>query len=161
MDDESTSKRLADQIQLAVARDAIRDLVARYNSFGDSGRFEQLMELFSPDAVMELQGEEDSWTAYRGRAEILTIFTGTRGRLSGGSGEARPRYVRHHTATHRVDVTDPDHAEGRVYFQVLMSHGLDHWGRYQDRYVRIEGRWMFAHRRVTTEGYAEASPFAR
>ena len=40
-----------------VARESIRDLVARYNANGDSGRFDQVMALFAPDAVMEIEGE--------------------------------------------------------------------------------------------------------
>ena len=30
-----------------VARESIRDLVARYNANGDSGRFDQVLELFA------------------------------------------------------------------------------------------------------------------
>ena len=32
-----------------IARESIRDLVARYNANGDTGRFAQVRELFSPD----------------------------------------------------------------------------------------------------------------
>ena len=32
----------------------IRNLVAAYNAFGDRGRFDELMGLFEPDAVMEI-----------------------------------------------------------------------------------------------------------
>ena len=45
-----------------IARESIRDLVARYNANGDTGRFDQLMELFAPDAVMDVDGE-----VYEGR----------------------------------------------------------------------------------------------
>ena len=38
------------------ARESIRDLVARYNANGDTGRFPQVLELFAPDAVMEVPG---------------------------------------------------------------------------------------------------------
>ena len=34
------------------ARESIRDLVARYNANADTGRFDQVLELFAPDAVM-------------------------------------------------------------------------------------------------------------
>ena len=36
-----------------LARESIRDLVSRYNSYGDTGRFEPLFELFAEHAVME------------------------------------------------------------------------------------------------------------
>jgi hypothetical protein len=138
----------------AVAREAIRDLVARYNANGDSGRFDQLIELFAPDAVMEL---EDG--IYSGHAEILSIFTGTQQRwtteLNPAGSTAPSHHVRHAVATHQVDFDDPSHARGYCYYSVLMPHGLDHWGRYFDRYEERDGRWVFTRRKVTTEGRTE------
>ena len=43
-------------------------------------------------------------------------------------------------------------ATSRCYYQVLTDRGLDHWGRYIDRYRRVDGRWRFAERKVTTDG---------
>ena len=53
------------------AREAIRDLVARYNANGDSGRFDELLALFAEDALVEVPPR-----SYRGREEIRTLFTG-------------------------------------------------------------------------------------
>jgi len=135
-----------------VAREGIRDVVARYNSNGDSGRFDQLVELFAPDAVMELPARTCT-----GRAEILSIFTGVQERVRAGDA---PAYVRHYTATHQIDLVDETHATGRCYFAVLTPAGLDHWGRYIDRYRVVDGRWRFAFRRVTVDGAVEGSVFA-
>jgi ketosteroid isomerase-like protein len=135
-----------------VAREGIRDLVTRYNSNGDSGRFEQVMELFTDDAVMELQDR-----VCRGKDEIITIFTGTKERLRGGS---TPGYVRHFTATHQIDLTDESNATGRAYYSVISPTGLDHWGRYLDTYRVVDGRWRFAHRKVTVDGQASTSVIA-
>jgi len=145
----------------AVAREAIRDLVARYNAYGDGGRFEQLLELFAPDAVMVLgRRGDDERQRHEGIEEIRGIFTGVAARVTGDGGAVPDLdYVRHLTATHQIDLADADHATGRLYFQVLTAGGLDHWGRYLDRYVRIDGRWRFAERSVTTEGWAERSAF--
>jgi hypothetical protein len=30
--------------------------------------------------------------------------------------------------------------------------GLDHWGRYTDRFVRVDGTWLFAQRSVRVDG---------
>ena len=128
-----------------VAREEIRDLVARYNANGDAGRYEQVLELFAPDAVMDVSGTE-----YRGRDEIATIFSGAASDFSAQEGF---RYVRHATTTHQIDLTGPTSAEGRLYFFVVMAHGLDHWGRYRDRYAVVDGRWRFEHRRVVVDGY--------
>ena len=132
-------------------RESVRDLVARYNANGDAGRFEQLMELFAPDAVMELKGTGMEPARHEGLESIRTIFTGTKDRLQSGATDG-PRYLRHFTATHQIDVESPTSARGRCYFAVLMAHGLDHWGRYVDRYEERDGRWYFVHRTVTTDG---------
>ena len=51
------------------AREQIRHLAARYNAFGDSGRFENVMALFAEDAVVEVVGHQ----TYRGHAEIRRL----------------------------------------------------------------------------------------
>lgn len=136
-------------IRQLLAREGIGDLVARYNSNGDAGRFEQVMELFTADAVMEF-GDR----VYTGHEEILTIFTGTRDRVRGGE---TPGYVRHFTATHQIDLIDETTATGRCYFAVVSPTGLDHWGRYLDEYRAVDGRWLFARRRIRVDGVSPTS----
>ena len=135
------------------AREEIRDLVTRYNSNGDSGRFAHVIELFAGDAVMELRDR-----LYTGHAEIITIFTGAQQQIR--SGES-PAYVRHYTATHQIDLIDHDTATGRLYYAVVSPIGLDHWGRYIDDYRCVDGQWRFARRRVTVDGQAADSVMGR
>jgi hypothetical protein len=132
------------------AREAIRDLVVRYNSNGDAGRFAEVMELFAANAVMVLDDHVRT-----GLEEILTIFTDVREHLTvtDPTGSKGPTYVRHMTATHQIDLIDRHAARGRCYFQVLTSVGLDHWGRYIDEYERRDGKWLFTNRKVTMDGY--------
>ena len=145
-------------LQELLAREAIRDLVARYNANGDSGRFEQVMELFTDDAFMAADGTE-----YRGKGEILTLFTGASDQVKSGgpdgSSGPTPSYIRHFTATHQIDIVDEHSATGRAYFAVLSPVGLDHWGRYVDTYQVVDGRWLFASRIVTTDDMAPDSVF--
>ena len=68
-------------------------------------------------------------------------------------------HLRHFTATLQIDVDGPDRAHSRCYFQVLMPHGLDHWGRYVDDFVRLDDAWLFNRRRVTVDGRVPQSPF--
>jgi ketosteroid isomerase-like protein len=133
------------------AREAIRDTVARYNANGDTGRFAHVIELFTDDAVMEVGSR-----VCTGRDEIITIFTSARDHRAG---EAAPGYVRHFTSTHQIDLIDRGHANGRLYYQVLTDVGLDHWGRYVDRYRLDDGRWKFARRTVTVDGQSARSRF--
>ncbi len=142
-----------------LAREAIRDLVVRYNSTSDSGRFDELFALFAPDAVMETGERGDVLRSFVGLESITTIFTGVRQHMQGQAEPASMRYIRHFTTTHQIDVIDDNQAKGRVYFAVLLPHGLDHWGRYVDGYVRIAGEWRFARRVVTVDGRSPASQF--
>jgi 3-phenylpropionate/cinnamic acid dioxygenase small subunit len=158
-----------------VARESIRDLVARYNANGDSGRFDQMLAVFADDAVMELVSETGTLRRYEGIDRIASIFTDTKaawdatvGTLSGaatlsGSAEAvdRPRHhVRHFAATHQIDVDDNSHARGRSYFVVVMAHGVDHWGRYVDEYGVRDGRWLITSRRALSDGHRSGGPTA-
>jgi hypothetical protein len=108
-----------------------------------------VLELFAPDAVMELH----DGVLYEGIERIETIFTGTQATVKGLDPGAGRIYMRHHTSTLQIDLLDNTHARGRCYYQVLMAHGLDHWGRYMDEYEMRDGRWLFARRRVSMDGY--------
>lgn len=142
----------------ALAREAIRDLVTRYNSYSDAGRFDPLFELFAPDAVMETGARGEQPQRMEGLEQIKSIFTGAERTMRDGAAGALT-FVRHHTATHQIDLLDADHATGRLYFAVLTDIGLDHWGRYVDRYVRRDVGWQFAERRVTVDGRSAQSLF--
>ena len=148
-----------------LAREAIRDLVARYNAYGDAGKFDLLWELFVEDSVMEISQRRGETVVHRGLGEIRSIFLGTQDRVQSQDPRAAGAYVRHFTATHQIDVVDAEHATGRAYFAVIVGStgpggGLDHWGRYLDDYVRVDGRWRFARRRVILDGVTEGSWFS-
>lgn len=134
-----------------IAREQIRDLVARYNANGDAGRFDDVVALFGRDSVLELE-VDGVRTELRGPDEIRALFEQTRDRWARDVGRSgAPHYVRHHLTTHQIDVVDACTATGRAYFAVVMPGGLDHWGRYVDRYVATDGVWRFASRRVIVD----------
>lgn len=135
-----------------IARESIRDLVARYNANGDTGRFGQVRELFSPHATMDIGDGK----VYSGIDEIMTIFTGTKETTGAALGFT---HVRHSTTTHQIDLIDDSHAAGRLYFFVVTDIGLDHWGRYVDSYIAIDEVWKFSSRKVTVDGWATNSLF--
>jgi 3-phenylpropionate/cinnamic acid dioxygenase small subunit len=151
-----------------VARESIRDLVARYNANGDAGRFDQMLAVFAEDAVMELVSEAGEVRRYEGVDQIATIFTATKvtwDAVVESAAPAAPRarpagrprhHVRHFVATHQIDVEDEAHARGRSYFVVLMSHGVDHWGRYVDEYGVRDGRWLITVRRAISDGWSDS-----
>ncbi len=126
------------------AHEGIRDLVARYNANGDSGRFDAMLALFAEDAVLEVPER-----TLEGRAAIRDFFEGVAG---GEGGSSRVRVLRHFTATLQIDLESHNEARGRCYYQVLTEAGLDHWGRYVDGYRREGGRWLFTPRVVCVDG---------
>ena len=133
-----------------VARERIRDLVARYAHAVDRGRFDELVALFSDTGVLELP---DGRTA-QGHANIRTLLqaTGTSLRAT-----TVVPWVRHHVTSHVITTQDPTNAEGFAYFFVVTERGPDHWGRYHDHYVAAGDGWRFARRRVRLDGYAAGS----
>lgn len=136
-------------IQELIARESIRDLIARYNANGDSGRIDQMVALFAPTARMEAKGR---W--YEGREGIRSIFTGA---ATNFAKVPNFTHLRHSTTTLQIDVLSPTQAKSRCYFFVMMDHGLDHWGRYLDEFGVVDGRWMFTQRRVILD--KETRPF--
>ena len=78
------------------ARESVRDAIARYNANGDAGRYDDVVALFTPDAVMELADRQ-----YRGHGEIRTIFTGAAASFAAQEGFT---HLRHLTATLQIDV---------------------------------------------------------
>jgi hypothetical protein len=137
------------------AREQIRDLVARYNANGDAGRFAPMLDLFTPEAVMHIPSG-----SHRGIDEIEAMFTNA-AKKTGDSDAAAAAFIRHFTATLQIDLVSAEEATSRCYYQVLTDRGLDHWGRYVDRY-RLDGeRWRFTERNVTVDGQVAGGWAAR
>jgi ketosteroid isomerase-like protein len=135
----------------AVAREAIRDVISRYNHAGDHGRLEALAQCFAPDGVLDLKDVPP----IEGRAAIRTHLGGVVERLADAS--VRP-VLRHHVSSILITLEGPDTANAASYFLVFTEIGLDHWGRYGDRFTRLDGQWLIAHRKVRVDG---ASPGSR
>jgi len=121
------------------ARESVRDLIAHYNLAGDRGWLDDMLALFTDDATLTIDGVE-----HVGADAIRAVFTQAKG--------PHPELIRHHVATVKIDVQDAEHASSRCYFQVLTMRGLDHWGRYTDRFVRRDGQWLFSQRSVRVDG---------
>lgn len=138
-----------------VARERIRDSIARYTWSGDSLRLPELLEAFTEDGVLEIRGGE----AHRGREAILAFL--------GGVGTGTPpavrgvkRIVRHNLANIRFLELTPERAQVASYFTVFTEIGLDHHGRYRDTFVPVGDEWLLAHRFVSTDWRAEGSTMA-
>lgn len=129
-----------------IAREAIREIVAAYSHFADSGRFDELAALFAADGVLEIRGEpvvagHDAIRAYLGGVGRNLADTST------------TRMIRHFVTNLRINVSSASEATGACYFLVVTDGGVDHWGRYRDVYTGLDDDWLFARRTVTTDGF--------
>ena len=137
-------------IEELLAREAIRDVIARYNHAGDRGRLDELAACFTEDGVMELPDTPP----LRGRDAIRRHLEGVVASLRDATERAT---LAHHVASLRIERTAPDSARADAYFSVYTEIGLDHWGRYSDRLRRDADQWRFAQRRVRVDGAAADS----
>jgi hypothetical protein len=138
-----------------VAREQIRDTLARYNWAGDAGRLEELAETFCADGALEIRGSQ----ALRGRSEIVAFLGGVTGNISVGA-DVKP-IVRHNVANVLFTELTPDEAHVSCYFTVVTQIGLDHIGRYRDTLVPDDDTWLIKHRKVSTDWVAANSAMAR
>jgi hypothetical protein len=132
------------------AREAIRDLMASYVHAADRGRFVELAELFLPDGVLEIDGQDP----LLGREAIAGMLDGVKGRLTATDGVS---FIRHHVSSLSIDVRSPSQAQAWSYFFAVTHRGPDHWGRYRDDLASDEQRWRFVRRRVSVDGRAAGS----
>lgn len=142
-----------------VARERIRDTLARYNWSGDAGRLDGLAEAFCTDGVLEIRGFEP----LRGRSAIVKFLSGVTGNVVKSvpeKGPVRP-LVRHNVANVLFTELAPDHAQVASYFSVITNIGLDHCGRYRDTLVPDGRTWVIKHRKVSTDWAAPESTMAR
>lgn len=133
------------------AREAVRHTVAAYNAAGDRGRLDELAAAFAPDGALQIGDAEP----IVGRQAIVDEL-GAAIRL-----DPPPRFVHHHVSGLHFRTVAPASIETASYFQVLTDAGLDHWGRYRDRFVPVGDGWLIAHRRVVADAFAPTSCFTR
>ena len=138
-----------------VAREQIRDTVARYNWSGDAGRVDGLAETFCVDGVLEIRGA----APLRGRPEIVAFLGGVTANIA--DNVAVKPVVRHNVTNLLFNALAPDQAQISCYFTVVTHIGLDHFGRYRDTLVPDGGTWLIKHRKVSTDWASPDSTMAR
>lgn len=131
-----------------LVREAARDLVARYNAYGDMGKIDMQTQLFAPTAQFEYR-DGDEQLIMQGRNEIAEFMRSMQRRwISESTSAGNSAYVFHSATTHIIDVEDESHASGQAYVSLLRATGLAEWGIYRDEYVRLDEGWRFARRSV-------------
>ncbi len=144
-----------------VAREQIRDTVARYNWSGDAWRIDEVAETFCLDGILEIRGADP----LRGRSEIAAFLGGVTDKIAVDvNASADPGIqpiVRHNVANLLFNTVVPDQAQVSCYFTVFTHIGLDHFGRYRDTLVPVGSTWLIQHRKVSTDWASPDSAMAR
>jgi SnoaL-like protein len=138
-----------------IAREQIRDTLARYNWSGDAGRLDDLAHTFCTDGVLEIRG----MAALNGRSEIAAFLGGVTTTVAAQADVKA--VVRHNVANVLFAGLTRDRADVSSYFTVVTHIGLDHCGRYRDTLVPEGGGWLIKHRKVTTDWAAPDSTMTR
>jgi hypothetical protein len=141
-----------------VARERVRDTLARYNWSGDAARLDELAQSFCEDGVLELRGNDP----VRGRAAIVDMLGGVVAAPNVTTQESGvKRIVRHNVTNIRFTDVRQDEVRVACYFTVVTEIGLDHYGRYRDVFVLVDDDWLISHRFVSTDWIAPHSTMAR
>lgn len=138
-----------------VAREQIRDTLARYNWSGDAGDLDGLAETFCTDGALEIRGLEP----LRGRSAIEAFLRGISGKIAADV-DVKP-IVQHNVTNLLFTELGPGQARVKSYFTVITHIGLDHCGRYRDILVPDGGTWLIKRRQVSTDWAAPGSAMTR
>lgn len=130
-----------------LAREAIRQLMAQYNTAGDTGRREELASVFADDAHLVAPGLD----LHGKQAIVAGLFR--------KPDAAAPRFkvYRHHLTTSKVEFISKDAAKARTYFFVITEIGLDHTGVYTDEFRRDPAGWVLSRRAVRLDHVSQHS----
>jgi hypothetical protein len=134
-------------------RESVRQTLADYTAATDRFDLRTLAACFTSDGVLEFTGGAEPLT---GPAAIEVGLAAAMANEP-NPGRKTPTLVRHHVSSIRFGSVTSDRVEVSSYFAVHTDVGLDHWGRYRDVMVPVEGRWLIAHRCIKVDGFAADS----
>jgi ketosteroid isomerase-like protein len=134
-------------------RAEIENLSNKYMVAVDAGDIETVMSTWADDGVLEwVNGIERGKDAIR---KAMSNFGGARPQNIPEGATSRPR-TRHQIINHVIDV-DGDRAVTTAYWFAFTNNTpqtdvqLLYFGHYEDVLVRVNGRWLFKHRKVYNE----------
>ena len=141
------------RLEMLEARAEIGELASAYAIACDEHDMERLTDLFTPDAVFDLPS---GIMHAEGRDAIAAMFV-RMFRIRG------PAYHWTHDRCVTFDLANPNQAEGSVLSHAETSpNGKTSLAamRYNDRYSKVNGRWLFARRTISFLYYVPASEYA-
>jgi ketosteroid isomerase-like protein len=126
---------------VAEDRDAIRDLLARYCLYADTGAVDEWVELYTEDGRFE------------GHGDPVVGRDALRGLASSFAGSSV-----HRVATNEVIDVSRDSAVCRSSIILTADGAIVMTGRVHDELRRVSGGWRIARRRFTPDPRSAATP---
>lgn len=130
----------------------ILNLINRYGAVHDFGRPEEYADLFTADGEISVG---DGPAIVKGRDALVAQAKSDHERFSGGPGPdgKTSSIMRHLISNAQVTLTGSDSAVGQSYVTTIVQKGdlgpaILSVGRYQDRFVKQNGEWRIAHRKI-------------
>ena len=143
-----------------LAREAIRDTMAKYTTSGDRLRIDDFVSCFTEDAVIEaVNVRPEQAFRYEGRSAIRAWQERWSRPEAAATITHAASFVRHHLSTSKIDLTGPESAVARTYWVAWTDIGPDHAGYYLDSFRKVADAWLIAHRRVRLDWEADGSLF--
>jgi hypothetical protein len=140
-------------VEDCIAIEQIRATVVRYAWSVDAADYVAMARCFTPEGKLHVTSK----MTLNGRRDIAETL-GTRA-LARGHGGGGKKFQRHNVANIDVEL-DGEQARVRSYFTVFTEIGLDHLGRYEDRFVKIDDEWLIDDRVARLDAVSERSRFA-
>ena len=157
IDADDTVSRLIARIEQLEDERAIRTTLHRYSHAIDHGDEAGWVELFTPDAVIEMRNSQTS--------EVVRPTVGREQLARLVSRHTRaPEQWHQHVVANTTVVLDGATARAESYFFLLLHrHGVPEvaaFGRYHDDLVReTDGTWRFRHRSIELDSASEFQVF--
>lgn len=132
---------LRQRIDALEAREAIRDLVARYCHYVRERRHDDIVALYAPDGVFDMPANMAEGGVRAGPEAIAETFA--------RHNEALDPWP--FTHNHVIDLSGETTATGHVYTEFRLGRDamrVRFVGVYDDHYVRHDGVWKFQSRKL-------------
>jgi hypothetical protein len=118
----------------------------------DRAAADAVLNLFAPEGVLHTPfGRSEGRDAIRANWERVAAFDAP---------EDGPKYVSHHITSRATTFLDATTARATVYHQAITDRGLDHWGYYEDRLIKLTDGWRFAERLVIVQDWVPGGYYA-
>lgn len=132
-------------------RESVRQTLADYTAGTDRNNIADIAACFAPDGSLTITGREPMV----GPAAIAAGLSAQVGRFA--ECPVPLTLVRQHVSSVRIGRVTFDRVEVSSYFLAVTNIGVDHWGRYRDVLVPVDGRWLLASREARADGFASDS----